>query len=66
MAGCACSNRRNSVPNMKSSQAGEVVVTVALRRVPPRIAISPKKSPGTKVATVASSAVTTAVPSMST
>jgi hypothetical protein len=47
---------------MTRSFAGEVVVTVALRRPFPRIAISPKKSPGPSVARSAPSEVTTALP----
>ena len=42
MSGCACCSRRNSVPNMTRSCEGDVVVTVAVRRPSPRIAISPK------------------------
>jgi hypothetical protein len=50
ISGCASWSCRNSVPNMTRSLVGEVVVTVALRRPFPRIAISPKKSPGPSVA----------------
>src|SRR5881394_1526729 len=48
---------------MKSSVERVVVVTVALRRPPPRIAVSPKKSPGPSVPSSTPSAVTRASPS---
>jgi len=49
---------------MTSSFTGVALVTVAVRRPSPRIAISPKKSPGPSVARLSPSDVTVAVPSM--
>lgn len=40
---------RNAVPNIFHAVTGSVAVTVAVRRPPPRIAISPKKSPAPRV-----------------
>ena len=46
VSGSCCCKVRNSVPKRTNSRDGEVVVTVAVRRPSPRIAASPKKSPG--------------------
>src|SRR6478735_6553521 len=63
-SGCSCWSCRNSVPKRTRSRDGDVVVTVAVRTPSPRMASSPKKSPGPSVFTSTPSTVTLAVPSL--
>jgi hypothetical protein len=55
--------RRNSVPKRTRSRDGADVTTVAVRTPSPRIASSPKKSPGPSAFTSMPSMLTLAAPS---
>jgi hypothetical protein len=62
-AGQSRSKILNSVPKSTSRSTSDAAVTVALRRSPLRIAVSPKKSPGPSVLTTLPSRSTSTVPS---